>query len=158
MARQPVEPTSEQFFALLNSRDDLTAVIYGLASIEARLDTALAGMLVKGGLTPDVTARHAIKDKAYHLVDAGVLDPEFLPLLGHLVQVRNRFAHQLQTAITVEEGNRAWDLLPGKDRTARSKTRENGSPGHHVRWAIVVLYVRLQNRAIYGHGANVPWW
>lgn len=51
MPRQRTVLTDEQFFASLNDRDDLTAVIHGHAELVRLLDDGIARLLADHGMT-----------------------------------------------------------------------------------------------------------
>jgi hypothetical protein len=86
------------------------------------------------------------------------LDPETRALFLHLTKVRNRFAHRCGSDFTKSEGVTAWDLLPqpAKDRAPLRLTRTSQA-GRVIRWCVVVLRARVQNRAIYMHKGDIPY-
>lgn len=86
------------------------------------------------------------------------LDTETRHLFEHLTRVRNRFAHDFGKVVSAAEGREAWDRLPqaAKDRAPASLTRTSPS-GRIVRWCIVVLRARIQNRAIHLNKSDFPY-
>ena len=158
MARKRVVYDIEQFFVFLNSKDDLTAIIHGLSTIEAQMDEAIASALAREGLKGDELLTLRIGQKAVVLTALGMFDAEAHPLLGALAEVRNAFAHRLRDTLQPEEGVRVWDAMPerARDRSYPRFNRESDAR-RLVRWAIVLLAIRLQNRAFHGHEADLPY-
>lgn len=70
----------------------------------------------------------------------------------------DRFAHNLQASITVKEGPDAWDLLPDRATNCRHHLMTRDSrPGILVRWRLSPFVIRVPNRAINLHDADIPY-
>ncbi len=158
MTRQRVPYDIDRFFVFLNSKDDLTAVIHGLSTVEALMDDALEQRLAAEGLKGNELIAAPMVQKAAVLTALGMFDAEAHALLIELSRVRNDFAHRLRDTLTKPDGVKVWDALPSPAKT-RSYPRfsRDSDPKRLVRWGIVLLTVRLQNRAINGHDASVPY-
>ena len=158
MPRKRAQYDANKSYPFLNSKDDLTAVIHGLSSMEALADEALEALLLERGLRGDALANLRFLEKVEVLIAADRLDAETHDLFAHLIGIRNRFAHQMQTDLTPGDGKVAWDRLPDRAKTTVPLRMKRTSPAREVvRWCIVVLAIRLLNRSVRGHEANIPY-
>ena len=158
MARKRPELTDEQFFAFPNDADALKAIIHGHAALASLIDKATEKLLADHAIESDPIQRFSIMGQVDVLTLADRLDPETRALFLHLTKVRNRFAHAFGTEFTKSEGVRAWDLLPkAAQDDAPLLMKRTSPPGRVIRWCIVVLRARVQNRAIYLNAGNIPY-
>jgi hypothetical protein len=118
MAGKRAQFQSEQFYDLLNSRDDLTAIVHGMSYLDVLLDQGLDVLLASRGQPDGALSHLRFMQKVDVLIAADSLDLETRDEFEHLSGVRGRFAHQIQTEFTKDEGIRAWDTLPARGRSA----------------------------------------
>ena len=143
---------SDKFYAFLNSKDDLTAVVHGMSSIEVLLDGALRSRLQQRGIKDDGLRFLGTMQKVDALIVADALDGDLRALFAHMVAIRNRFAHHLETSITKRDAQVARERMPVPD-----DSKPTGPPGAVVRLALVLLGIRVMNRAHFGHDASLPY-
>lgn len=156
MARKRNPVTDGEFYASLNSQNDLQAITHGHQRIVDTVDAGVEILLRNRSLSSESIQRLGIEGQVDVLVLADRLDADLRAIIGHLTKVRHRFVHGYGHEFTKAEGDKAWELLPQRSKNRKPTLLDLGRPGQVIRFCIVMVHTRVLNRAVYLHGPDLP--
>jgi hypothetical protein len=144
---------SQRFFEYINSADELTLVVRGHLSLEAALnliiETALPRPLDLEGLR--------FSQKVDLAIALGRIDPGSRAAWAKVNAIRNRFAHDLDAAVTKREAREALELLPKiMDPPPLESLDHPRGPAAMVGWCMAALWARAINTGLFGSAPTLP--